>query len=358
MPQHARRSIGLRQFRNASCYSYLIWEKKSRSAVIVDPGVELMTDYRSFLAENGLKLVAAVDTQLHPDHLSATHFFRDEYGVQVCMSSQSASARVDRKLQDGELIAFGDSSLKVFSTPGEAPDGISLFSEGLLLTGHLLPLGGRSPYFSQVKAAVLIQSYSRLLEMPGETLVFPARDSSDLLFSTLANERAQNPILTSAEADLIAILRDQEDMTKARSVADIESCLHFNRERSPAKVPMLDPGECAAVDALLPSISAAKFSKKITKRESGAVLIDVREPSEFQTGRISGSVNMPVWDLPFRLQELSRYQKVYVTSLSGTRGDWRGPAAARTLSYVGLPDVIALEGGVRGWMQMGYPIEG
>jgi len=354
-------AIHLRQFRSGCCWSYVLWDRAPGACIVVDPCVELMSDYRAFIAERGLKVVMAVDTQLHPDRLSATHLFHAEYGAPIAMSEATSSQRVHHKLKDGEEIELGSSKLQALGTPGIAPDGISIASSSWVLTGHLLPVGGRASVYSGTDFPELVRSWNEVLvKLPDATLIFPGRDSGDLLFSTVGTEKAKNRYLRlRSPEELRSLIFDQPEIPRLGSAADQEACLAFNREVAPQVIPLLDPATDASAPNTnsIPSISVAKLVKKLGKASTEA-LIDIREPDDFATGWISSSLNIPLSELPFRYQELKRFNRVYVASLSGSRGDWRGPATVRTLAYLGLPDVIAVEGGVRGWIQFGYPLEG
>lgn len=86
------------------------------------------------------------------------------------------------------------------------------------------------------------------------------------------------------------------------------------------------------------------------------VLIDVREPEEFSTppGHLPGALNVPLGDLPNRLEEVRDYGKPVVLVC---KTDRRSARAAVTLLASGLPDVAVLRGGTDGWHERGLPLE-
>jgi rhodanese-related sulfurtransferase len=78
------------------------------------------------------------------------------------------------------------------------------------------------------------------------------------------------------------------------------------------------------------------------------VLVDVREPVELRGGRVGGAVNIPLRELPARLQELDRKQPVAFLCRSGARS----ASAARLASKAGY-DAVNVRGGVGAWTRGG-----
>ena len=92
---------------------------------------------------------------------------------------------------------------------------------------------------------------------------------------------------------------------------------------------------------------------------SGAVLVDVREPEEWQHGHISGSVPAPRGLLEFfadpasprHKAQLDPGRRMIVVCASGARAS----LAALTLKTMGYSDVAILDGGLKGWTEAGLP---
>jgi rhodanese-related sulfurtransferase len=89
-------------------------------------------------------------------------------------------------------------------------------------------------------------------------------------------------------------------------------------------------------------------------RDGGAdhILIDVREPYEFDSGHIAGAVNIPLGELSNRLSEVPAETQVIVYCRSGNRST----TAANVLANAGYSGVLNL-GGVIGWQASGYPLQ-
>lgn len=85
----------------------------------------------------------------------------------------------------------------------------------------------------------------------------------------------------------------------------------------------------------------------------GAVLLDVREPDEWELGHVEDATWIPLGELPQRFEELDRDQPVIVTCRSGGRS----ARAAKALNEAGY-DAVNLVGGMAGWEKVGAPLVG
>ncbi len=107
--------------------------------------------------------------------------------------------------------------------------------------------------------------------------------------------------------------------------------------------------------------SAANPGGEISSQEALAqqqagdnpVFVDVRTPEEFASGRVPGAVNIPVKQLPSRLAELEKDDRLVVYCERGPRA----AAAVDTLVRAGYTHVSHLTGDMAGWRAAGLPIE-
>ena len=86
--------------------------------------------------------------------------------------------------------------------------------------------------------------------------------------------------------------------------------------------------------------------------ERRARIIDVREPAEYLARHLPGAVNIPMGQLPARLDELDRGAPVYVVCASGNRSS----AMVEVLAAAGF-DAINVAGGTSAWVGSGRPVE-
>jgi rhodanese-related sulfurtransferase len=89
----------------------------------------------------------------------------------------------------------------------------------------------------------------------------------------------------------------------------------------------------------------------LTAHRAGAVVIDVREPTEYVAGHVSGARLIPLGQLPEHVAELPRTAPVYVICASGNRS----LTAADFLARAGI-DAWSVAGGTAGWSRAGHPI--
>lgn len=75
------------------------------------------------------------------------------------------------------------------------------------------------------------------------------------------------------------------------------------------------------------------------------VLLDIREPWEFEACRIAGSLSMPMRGIPARYGELRRDADIVMICHHGARSYQAG----MFLEHMGFTSVINLQGGVAAW---------
>jgi hydroxyacylglutathione hydrolase len=82
------------------------------------------------------------------------------------------------------------------------------------------------------------------------------------------------------------------------------------------------------------------------------LVIDVRQPSEFESGHVPGALAIGAGDLPDRLDRLPRNRRIATICASG----YRASVAASLLRAAGFTDVAWVPGGVPTWEAAGYPV--
>ena len=98
---------------------------------------------------------------------------------------------------------------------------------------------------------------------------------------------------------------------------------------------------------MIPSITVAEL---YTHPPAHAQLVDVRSPSEYATGHIPGSVNIPMDQIESRLADLNPTTALILVCQMGKR--------ARMTASLLEPcqrQVAVLEGGTSAWIQAGLP---
>lgn len=89
------------------------------------------------------------------------------------------------------------------------------------------------------------------------------------------------------------------------------------------------------------------------KQQAGAVVVDVREPYEWQEGHIPGAVHIPLGSLSRRLKELNLSREVIAVCRSGHRSI----TAVQILQQGGFSQVSSMAGGMISWRRRGLPVQ-
>jgi len=181
----------------SSTYTYLLASRPGGEALLIDPVLERTDQYVRLVDELGLRLVLAVDTHIHADHVTALGALREQTACATAMGEQSRAECVSVNFRDGERIRVGDVELQALYTPGHTDDSYSLLLPDRVFTGDTLLIRGtgRTDFQNGDPAAQYDSLFGRLLELPDETLVYPAHDYNGMTVSTIGEEKAHNPRL-------------------------------------------------------------------------------------------------------------------------------------------------------------------
>ena len=191
----------------SSTYSYVLASRRGGEALIIDPVLEKVDRYLKLMEELDLKLVKAVDTHLHADHITGLGALRDRTRCITIMGEQSQVDVVSMRIADGDRLAVEGVSLDVLYTPGHTDDSYSFHFGDRVFTGDTLLIRGTGRTdFQNGNSRAQYESLQRLMRLPEETLVFPAHDYKGDTVSTIGEEKRFNPRLQVRDADEYAKL--------------------------------------------------------------------------------------------------------------------------------------------------------
>lgn len=123
-------------------------------------------------------------------------------------------------------------------------------------------------------------------------------------------------------------------------------------------IPDSSPDLKAAVDRALTSIPAGYYKiddvegLKHLQADSHALLVDVREPSEYQAGHIPTAINLPLRSLAQHLDQIVRDRPVVLYCSTG----YRSAMGVVTLHLLGYDNVQGFPPSLSGWKAAGEAI--
>ncbi len=181
----------------SSTYTYLLASRHGGEALIIDPVLEKVDRYVQLLNELYLKLVKAIDTHLHADHITGLEALRERTKCITVMGEQTKAEVVSIRLADGDHVDIEGVSLEALYTPGHTDDSYSFIMPDRVFTGDTLLIRGtgRTDFQNGDARAQYNSIFNRLLKLPEQTLVYPAHDYKGDMVSTIGEEKRFNPRL-------------------------------------------------------------------------------------------------------------------------------------------------------------------
>lgn len=192
----------------SSTYSYLIGDKGE--AIIIDPVLEDAHKYVQAINELDLKLIIALDTHVHADHITALGKLREDTQCLSVMGQESRAECVSSRVKEGDKLKFGGISLETLYTPGHTDDSYSFKLNDRVFTGDTLLIRstGRTDFQNGDPNAQYESIFNKLLKLPDDTLVYPAHDYKGWTVTTIGEERRYNPRLqVRNKEEYVAIMK-------------------------------------------------------------------------------------------------------------------------------------------------------
>ena len=331
-------------------YTYLLASRRGGEALIIDPVIEKVDRYLQLVRELELRLVKAVDTHLHADHVTGLGALRDRTHCITVMGEQTKADVVSMRVSEGDKVAIEGVALDVLFTPGHTDDSYSFLMGDRVFTGDTLLIRGtgRTDFQNGSARAQYESIFGKLLRLPEETLVFPAHDYKGDTVSTIGEEKRFNPRLQVKSIDeyveVMANLKlPNPKMMDVAVPANMQVGLH---QEEVAKRGW--------------ALSATQAMQQFER--SDVALIDLRESREREKhGVIPGSRHLPYPDLAANLRWGGAIRQLAVEE--GKRllfycafGE-RSAMAVQAAQDAGLITACHLAGGMDAWQKANGPIE-
>lgn len=304
--------------------SYLIGDEQTGIAAVVDPQRDV-DRYVEFADENKLNIRHVILTHLHADFIAGHLELRDRAGATIYLGAKAQAEYKFTPLGDGSVVEFGRVRLKALETPGHTPESISIVVYDLarsgsephaVLTGDTLFVGdvGRPDlrvalgWSATDLGGLLFDSLqTKLLALPDASLVYPAHGAGSLCgkaigketVSTMGEQRRLNYALQPmSKKEFIELVT--ADQPEAPPYFTYDAVLN-SKER-----PTLE-------ETLGRQLKPLPLDRALELQAAGAQVLDTREPEEFATAHLAGSINI---------------------GLSGQYATWAGTVLRRERSIV------------------------
>ena len=327
-------------------YSYLLASRAGGEAMIIDPVLEKVERYLQLIRELDLKLVKAVDTHLHADHITGLGALRDRTHCITVMGENTKADVVSMRLAEGDKLTIEGLALDVLYTPGHTDDSYSFLMRDRVFTGDTLLIRGTGRTdFQNGDARMQYESiFGKLLRLPDETMVFPAHDYKGDTVSTIGEEKRYNPRLqVKSIDDYVALMAS----LKLPNPKMMDVAVPSNMKVGLAQQEIAKRGW--ALDA--------KAAMALVGRPDVA-FVDLREQSERDKhGSVPNALHAPYGDLQKNigaggiLRELARSSDKRIVFYCAF-GE-RSAMAVQAAQDAGLMAALHVEGGIDAWKKAG-----
>lgn len=189
---------------------YLIYDENKKEGIVVDPGADgdKITD---IIKSNGINIKYIIFTHVHFDHILAFYDVKSAFpDAKLILCEKEKDALKDDKkslirfarkeypqieydilVSDGDKIEFGDEFFTVIETPGHTEGSMSLYSEGILISGDTLFKYsiGRCDFPTGSLEKETNSIINILFKLPDDTVVYPGHgEATNIAFEKEHNE--------------------------------------------------------------------------------------------------------------------------------------------------------------------------
>ena len=183
-------------------FVYILGDEKTKEAAVVDAGWGIDRIINEAGKEN-LKIRKIILTHSHYDHVQkadelasktgAGIYFHDDDFNEIKKSIRNPNIKI-YKLKNNDEIKVGKIKIKIIHTPGHTPGAVCLLAENKLLTGDTLFVNaiGRTD-LAGGDSLKLFESLQKLKKLNDDVEVYPGHDYGEIPFSTIVNEKKNNP---------------------------------------------------------------------------------------------------------------------------------------------------------------------
>jgi glyoxylase-like metal-dependent hydrolase (beta-lactamase superfamily II) len=175
----------------------------------------------SYINEEKLSVEWILDTHIHADHITASHYLKEKLGGKIGIGARIKdvlalwvpifntekdtnldASQFDHLFEDGEVFKLGNVDVKVLHTPGHTPACASYLIEDAIFVGDTIfmpDIGTARTDFPGGSAANMYESVKKILSLPDETRIIMCHDyppeGRDLAWLATVKEQKEKNVL-------------------------------------------------------------------------------------------------------------------------------------------------------------------
>lgn len=192
-------------------FVYLIGDRESGEALVVDPAYAV-AELIELAGQDGMRLVGALATHYHPDHVGGNMMGFSIQGVRELIALQGMKIHVQRaeapwlervtglsdsdlvQHESGDVVSVGSLSVQLIHTPGHTPGSQCFLVENRLVAGDTLFLNGcgRTDLPGGDPRELYFSLNQRLSKVPDDALLFPGHLYSKQPSASMGETRREN----------------------------------------------------------------------------------------------------------------------------------------------------------------------
>lgn len=235
-------------------FTHVVWDAATQDAAIIDSVLDydmysgVSKTYSAdaviaYVQHHKLNIQWIVDTHIHADHITASHYLKEKLGGRIGIGSKIKDvlnfwvpifntshdtpldgSQFDHLFEDGDTFMLGTIEVRVIHTPGHTPACVCYVVEDAAFVGDTLfmpDVGTARTDFPKGSAGDLYDSIQKILSLPDETRLFLCHDYPPLnrditWMTTVGDEKAHNILIHSGiSRDEYISLRNKRDKGKA-----------------------------------------------------------------------------------------------------------------------------------------------
>jgi len=304
------------------CASYLVGDRDTGVAVVVDPALAI-EQYVEAAADENVRIERVLETHTHADHVSGHGRFAVEHDLPVAIHSLAEAEYPCEPLADGDVVRAGATEIRVLHTPGHRPEHCAfVVDRKLVLTGDSLFVGDAArpdlAVAAREGAQDLFGSLERLAALGDGVEVYPGHVAGSLCGGNMSSERSST-------------IGHERETNEALSYRDVQEFVLVSASVSTPRPPTT---ERVVTINRGPWLTLPPEPDELLDAGDGTVL-DVRPFTDYVAGHVPGAISVPISGESFATK-VGFVVEVGERLVIHARTRIEAMAAARSLWKVGL----------------------